>query len=279
MATATNSSMIPNENIPPFDSSRSNRISSHKDASSLLAIQTMKSVLSFLCAMNADSREVERFLLRYPESLLFEGTEDDTGVETAVLSQMEQCSCFGSSCNENRKKVLKLVKRGFEHYKSIALMTTAGDDLVFRKMVSTCNLDAFRSQLQSLQSDLNAIKRKFEFVQIRISESQAHRRDLRFELEGISRNETSNRAALTLIACQRKKTIERRLMLENNLGVATVSAMSLEQERDSLLEESRTANRLKTAILKSAFVGCRRHVCEASKPTEEYLDSHIIERS
>jgi hypothetical protein len=262
------------QSIPSLGSfSSKGSSSSGSEDSSLMEIQTMKSALCFLCSINADSKEVERFLRRNPEALLFEGTDRYTSVEQVVLEQMKRCTCFVSACNENRKKILKLLKLGFEHYKSMVLMTTAGNDLVFRRITSESNfritsesnLDVYAGQLQSLECDLREVKTKSESVRSRISETQVQLKTFRFELEGISKQGISNRSSITLLACQRKRTIERRLLLENSLGVATLSVTSLEQEREILLRESRTANRLKEALLKSAFVGCRRHMCEASK--------------
>jgi hypothetical protein len=229
-------------------------------------VQAMKSALSFLCRMNADYKEVERFLTMHPEALLFEGTQMEDSVEGLVEEQTQHCKCFIQACNENRRKILALLKRGFEYYRGIRIFNTPDGDAFLGSVSRGVNWQFYSEQLRALERDLREIRRKDLVVRNRIVEARAQVKACRFQLEGVSRQEIVNRSPLSMLTCQRKTHIfERRSVLENKLGIVTLNIAYLEKEQELLSQEKTAATRLQTALLKNAFTGCQRHVCEASR--------------
>ena len=81
--------------------------------------------MAFLCLMNADYREIERFLVTYPEALLF--GSDGNDLEKGVVNDMNRCQCFNRECNVNRENILKVIRRGFEFYRGIRLINVSSN--------------------------------------------------------------------------------------------------------------------------------------------------------
>jgi hypothetical protein len=94
---------------------------------SLDNVKERKTALAFLCLMNAEYREIERFLVTYPDALLFGSNEND--LEKGVLNDMHRCQCFNRECKINRENALKVVRRGFQFYRGIRLLNVSGCDL------------------------------------------------------------------------------------------------------------------------------------------------------
>jgi histidyl-tRNA synthetase len=229
-------------------------------------VQAVKSALSFLCRINADYKQVEKFLTKYPEALLFEGIQMDDSVQCIVEEQMRHCECFVQACNENRRKILALLKRGFEYYRGVMFVQSSDDDSFLRTMSGGSNWQFYSSQLRALERDLREIRRNHLAVRSSIVESRSEVKAMRLQLEGASRKENTSRSALSLLKCQRNTHIfEKRSVLENKLRTATLSIASLEKEEELLTQEKFAAKQLHTALLRNAFASCQRHVCEATR--------------
>jgi len=237
---------------------------------SLDEIRAKNSSLRFLCKINADWREVERFLIRYPEALLFEGVDNDRGVQSVVEVQMSRCKCFVSVCNANRKQVLILLKRGFEYYRGVVFNHSLEEDWFLRKVASGTDWTFYADQLKVLERDLRDINDRKIRSKNQIEKARAEVKQCRQQLEYASRKESHGRTTLALLKCQRNtEQFERRSQLENKLGGATLNIASLEKEQDLLVQETILAERLQRALLKSAFAGCERHVCDATRSDYE----------
>lgn len=236
-------------------------------AESLDEVQAKRTALLFLCKINADSKEVERFLMRYPEAILFEGAEDvEEGAQSLVEAQMRRCKCFVSVCNANRKRVLLLLRRGFEYYRGVVFTQSLEEDWFFRKVSGGPNWEFYAEQLKVLEKDLREINERDTKTKNRIGKMRVEVKECRQQLESASRQENIGRMPLALLKCQRTTdTFEKRSRLENKLGAATMSILSLEKEYELLAQERIAAKHLQHALLKTAFGGCERHVCDATR--------------
>jgi hypothetical protein len=231
---------------------------------SLDEVQAMNTALSFLCRINADSEEVERYISRYPESLLFEGTQPEESSRFIVEGQMRNCQCFISACNDNRRRVLAVLKKGFEYYREIRLVNPSF--YVNYSVTSTSNWQFYADQLRKIERDIREMRMQDMALRNRILEANVDLRTFQFELETVSRQENSSKSALSLLACRRTSDIfARRSVLEYKLGIATFSMSSLEKEQAVVDQEMLADRRMQLALLMNAFGGCRRHICEASK--------------
>jgi hypothetical protein len=229
-------------------------------------VQAMNTALCFLCRINADFEEVERFLLRYPEALLFENSQPGESACKVVEEQMRHCKCFIPVCNENRRRVLAVLKRGFEYYRGMVSIDSFQDELFNGSEPSGSAWQFYSEQLQALERDMREIKTEEMSVRNRIVETSVEVRASQLELEGVSRKENMNRSTLSLLSCRRSSDIyARRSVLEYKLGIETLNVSSLEKEQALIDQERLAARRMQLALLKNAFGGCRRHVCEASK--------------
>lgn len=233
---------------------------------SLDEVQAKKSALLFLCGINADSREVERFLMRYPEALLFEGAEADESAKRVVEDQMRRCRCFVSVCNANRRKLLILLKKGFRYYRGVMFIHSLETDSFLHRVSRGTNWDFFADQLKSLEKDKREIQQRETIVKARIERAHSDVKEYQQELERTSRKEAVGRTPLALLKCQRNAgTFEKRSHLEKKLGGITMGMASLEREYELVCQEKKAAGQLQTALLKTAFAGCERHMCDATR--------------
>jgi hypothetical protein len=229
-------------------------------------VQAKKTAFLFLCKINADSKEVERFLMRYPEALLFEGADVEEGAQSMIEAQTRRCKCFVSVCNANRKRVLILLRRGFEYYRGVLFTQSLEEDRSFRKVSGGQHWEFYAEQLKALEKDLREINERETKTKNRIDKTRIEVKECRRQLESASRQENIGRTPLALLKCQRTTDrFEKRSHLENKLGAATMSILSLEKEFDLLAQERIAAKQLQYALLKTAFAGCERHVCDATR--------------
>jgi hypothetical protein len=235
-------------------------------AESLDEVQAKKTALLFLCKINADSKEVERFLMRYPEALLFEGADVEEGAQSLIEAQVRRCKCFVSVCNANRKRVLLLLRRGFEYYRGVLFTQSLEEDWFFRKVSGGQHWEFYAEQLKMLEKDLREINERETKTKKRIDKTRVEVKEYRRQLESASRQDNIGRTPLTLLKCQRPTNkFENRSQLENKLGAATMGILSLEKEYDLLAQERIAAKQLQHALLKTTFAGCERHVCDATR--------------
>jgi hypothetical protein len=231
---------------------------------SLDEILARKSALTFLCKVNADYKEIERYLAAFPEALLF--GSDESALESIVTSQMEACTCFGSTCKQNRRLILRALNRGFEFYRGLRLVNLVEDDLVnsMEKKLS----EAYCTQLRDLERDLRTLKLQEMELEERIFIASQEMAELRLEIEeGSKGRQNQFHSQLLKLQCRRVKThaFEERASVENELAAATLAISSLEEYRTLLQTEMATALRLQHALLKKSFSGCKRHICNASR--------------
>ncbi len=235
-------------------------------AESLDAVQAKKSALLFLCKINADWRQVEDFLLRYPEALLFEGADVEEGVQNVIEAQMLRCRCFVSECNSNRRRLMILLKRGFEYYRSVMFTKSLREYCFVTPVSGPRRWEIYTEQLTELARELRVIAEKELRTISRIEKARITVKECRLKLESASRQENVIRTPLALLKCQRPvDTFEKTSHLEKILCAATLSILSLDTEYELLAQERIAAKRLQHALLKTCFAGCQRHVCDATR--------------
>jgi hypothetical protein len=232
---------------------------------SLDEIEARKTALRFLCVINADFREIERFLATYPEALLF-ASDDDSDLEEGILDDMKCCTCFGSSCNQNRQNILKVVRRGFEFYRGLRLVSTSGCDFFekFRKS----EWEMYSKQLRDLERDMRILKSQEEVQQDRKHETMRELSNLRMLLEQALKRlqRIPIDSPFARLRCRKVRNMyNERASLENKLALASARASLLEKEQKILQVEKATAIRLQRALLKKSFLGIKRHMCSAMK--------------
>jgi hypothetical protein len=233
---------------------------------SLDNVNVRKAQLSFMCRMNADYKEIEHFLATNPEALLF--GQEESILEEAIIMEMRQCKCFGKSCNENRKNILRVLRRGFEFYRGISLVNSCCDNEFFHSVAQN-EWEVYCNQLIELERDLRILKSHEIEVENRLTQASQDVSYLRNQLEKVSkrgRHMSQHQSSLLMLKCRKVKPhiFEERTCLENKLATATLHISSIEKEQKLLRLQETTALRLQHALLKKSFSGCRRHVCEAS---------------
>ena len=229
---------------------------------SLDEAQAMNTALCFLCSINADYREVENYLTNHPEALLFEGTEPQESAQFVVEEQMRNCHCFTTECNSNRRKLLAVMNRGFEYYRGQMLKRSFQVETSIVK--STWSL--YSQQLRALERDIRGMKMQDMALRSRVFEARVAVRAYQMELEDASRRGSTKRSSLALLACHRSSDVfETRSLAEYKLGIAALTISSLEKEQTLIDQEKMASRRMQLALLKNAFGGCRRHVCQTSK--------------
>jgi hypothetical protein len=257
-----------NQKMNSFPVQSANSLSCSSMENSLDEVQAMNTGLYFLCRINADFREVEDFLVRYPEALLFEGTQPGESVKLVVEEEIQKCRCFNQVCNGNRRRLLAVVSRGFEYYRGMLLVDGLRNDQLLRKSCHTSNWHLYADQLRAIERDAREINMQDMAVRSRVLESRLTLRTFQVELEGLSRRESTNRSTIALLACRSHRNSDlftQRSVVEYKIGVATFKVTSLENEHKMIDQEKRSLAKMQLTLLQNAFEGCRRHVCEASK--------------
>lgn len=226
---------------------------------SLDDVLAQKSALVYLCQMNADYREIERFLASFPEALLFES--DDSKLEDFVARQMKECKCFGFSCNLNRRCILRALRRGFEFYRGVRLDNVGFDN-------KQKNLEAYIPHLKQIENEIRILKSNEAEIETQVARAMNGVANLRGQIEKVSkkRNQHGHMNPLHKLKCRKVHAdeFEERAELETKLAATSVSIAALEKEQYLLRTEVATASRLQHALLKQCFSDCKRHMCNAS---------------
>lgn len=229
-------------------------------------ILAKNSALSFLCRVNADYKEVERYLSAFPEALLF-GTDYDSSTETVILDQMQRCACFSKACKQNRRLVLRAIRRGFEFYRGVRLVNC--EESEYFRMMEKRESGGRLDQLRKLERELRILKQQEKDVENQVARASQALSVLRYQMETMSKRvySTPLQSQLLKLKCRKVNphVIEARATLENKLAAATIAISSLERELKLLRVEIGTTLRLRFDVLKKSFQGCRRHICNASR--------------
>jgi hypothetical protein len=224
-------------------------------------LQALNTALCFLCSINADAKEVETFLTEHPDALLLEGVGNlpEESAHFIVSEQMNRCECFKVSCDKNRDQVLSVLNRGFEYYQSKSFRHQRPNRKVW---------EVYAEKLLIVERDIRELRLEEVSTRHRLLEAAVELQSIQDELEQVHRYDSS-KSALSMLACTRKNDLfERKSVLEYQIGIASLKLSSVEREHKVLLREIRHGRRLQFAMLKTAFDGCKRHVCAVSKPTQ-----------
>jgi hypothetical protein len=227
-------------------------------------LQALNTALCFLCSINADAAEVERFLKIHPEALLLEGAcllpEDSAHyiLEQHVL----RCKCQGQ-CHRNRMRVLDLLNIGFEQYQPRRERRSDQEAKLW-----SVHFD----ELVQAEHEIRLLRRDELNMRNTLVETSIEVRTYQEELDEVYRkqdfhNHHSKPSALALLACTRNNNSNRTsdgvesraTVLAYQVGVASVNLRSVEREHANLLQRIRQGRRTQFAVLKRAFEGCRRH--------------------
>lgn len=247
----------------------SNRSTSVADA--IDDVQVKKRALYYLCRINANWEEVEKFLIRYPQALLFESPNADARVQALVAAQMKQCSCFSPACNENRQVTLMVLRRGFEYYRAFAYSDCYEEDRFLRRVARGDHWEFYAGELKVLEQEIRDMKEKKQLIGNHLEKVKSDIHDFQLEIEDAVEKDEPCKSTLTLLKCQRNEdTHERRVLLEKHLVQATMIAKSLQVDIEMLVEEQSAAQQLQAAILKTAFAGCNRQMCFATQEVKGY---------
>mmetsp|Transcript_45219 Transcript_45219/g.110149 ORF Transcript_45219/g.110149 Transcript_45219/m.110149 type:complete len:265 (+) Transcript_45219:2726-3520(+) len=250
--------------MPSFSISTKSLSSIHQSADSEMdEVYVGSTILRFLCLQNVDYREIENFLMYYPESLRV--NKEEYLLEEILKKQMLECKCFGSSCYGNRKGILDVLRRGFPYYNSIRRVNPYNS--IFMDSVVLGERKKFAFQLQTVGRDLRSISTRMTEVERQIEEGSSDVNNMRHQLEGVSKFKESNRPPLSLLQCKKVKvdnSVEKRVSLEKSFAVATLRISSLEQERNLLTVEQEVGVKLEQAIVTKICAQYRRHICNVS---------------
>lgn len=228
-------------------------------------LQALNTALCYLCSVNADSAEVERFLRLHPDALLLEGAcllpEDSAHyiLEQHVL----RCQCRGQ-CHLNRLRVLDLLDVGFETYHALRERRSEAAGKFWA---------AHFVALVHAEHEIRVLRREEINMRNTLVETSVEARTYQEELdEEIRRKRDSHEhytrpSALALLACTRtnhnnhnSNRVESRVaVLKYQVEVASINFRSVEREHANLLQRIRVGRQRQFRVLKRAFAGCHRH--------------------
>lgn len=229
-------------------------------------VQVKKQALQYLCQTNVAWEEVEKFLMRQPEALLFESANDNERIQTQVINQMRICTCFSTACQDNRRMTLMVLRRGFEYYRGFALSMVGKGGRFLAKTSNDDHWEFYACQLKVLQQEMREMKEKYHLVMGHMEKLQSDARRYRLEVEELRDRHEPCTSPLSLLKCQKYEDhYERRAILETNLSQATAIARSLQVDLDLLVREHASARKLQLSLLKTVFAGFDRHVCFANE--------------
>ena len=234
-------------------------------------LQALNTALCFLCSINADSAEVERFLKLHPESLLLEGAclLPEDSAKYILEQHARRCTCDGQ-CHSNRSRVLELVTSGFETFRSSRERREGNDAKLW---------NAYFLKLVEYEHTIRKIRREELIMRNTLIETGVDVRTYQEELNEIYRfldtlPSAAKQSPLAMLACRRPSpssgnagldsaeiamVVGRRSVLEYQVGVAKVTLDTVKREHKNLLQSIRDSRRAQFKILKRAFKGCMRH--------------------
>ena len=222
-------------------------------------LQAVNTALCFLCSVNADSTEVERFLKYHPESLLLEGVcllpEDSANF---ILTQhMRRCKCNGL-CSINRQRVRQVLELGFEYFQSHRLTRTATEAILW---------NTYFSRLVEIEHQVRLLRREELTMRNTLLETSLEVKSYEDQLQSVYQTQNGTRRnKLQMILCSvphksfsGELSGNRQTVLEYQVGVASVNLKSVQREHASLLSRIREGRRAQFGLLKKAFGKLERH--------------------
>jgi hypothetical protein len=228
--------------------------------------QSLNTALCFLCWINADASVVQEFLTCWPESLLLEGTSQDSA-SSILMQRMRRCKCDDERCNQNRQELLELIERGFQYYQGRhmdRLMCRDGERLEDPRMAAWKSTSIFPQlmstgrYLRNLSVEESAVYGDILEAHVAKEVAERHLREART----VSTKKGSR--VRSLLACGSKRANEQAFLvatLEQNLQMAAFKLASVEQEHRLLVNAIDQGHRNQYALLRRAFEGCARHEC------------------
>jgi hypothetical protein len=227
-------------------------------------LQALNTALCFLCSVNADSGEVERFLTLHPEALLLEGAclLPEDSAHYILQQHVLRCKCQ-RQCHFNRARVLDLLSLGFETYQARRVRRSDPEAKLW---------SVHFEELVKAEHEIRLLRREELNLRNTLVETTVEARTYQEELDRVYRRQDyrhghrSKASALAMLACHRNHHRNsdcvdgRATVLEYQVGVASINLRSVEREHANLLQRIREGRRMQFAVLKRAFEGCRRHV-------------------
>jgi hypothetical protein len=223
------------------------------------ALQALNTALCYLCSINADASEVERFLLAHPEALLLEGLclLPEDSARYILQQHVQRCHCQGH-CRLNRVRVLDLLDRGFAVYQSRREACRTPPEhwsAPFRELVQV-EREIRRWRIQELTMRNVWLETS---VEVRSYQEEWDRYERARDEMGPQRS-----SALAKLVCSRHHSLKEdsdnhRAVLEYQVHVAMTNVRSVEREHAQVLQNIREGRRRQFNILKRAFEGCLRH--------------------
>ena len=161
-----------------------------------------------------------------------------------------------------------MIRMGFEYYREVRLLN-GNHNARICCIGANGDWNFYAAQLRNLERDLRDVRMREILVKKSIIQTRSEMKACRMQLEGVSRQDSGRRSPLALLNCQRKAHVETRSALENSLAIATLNISSQENELELIKQEKSAATALQTALLKNAFTGCKRHMCQSADTTFE----------
>jgi len=215
--------------------------------------------LGYLCWINADVVVVDSFLRRFPEALLFDGTPSNKRNARHILEVgMSKCRCHHErECNNNRRKLLEMLERGFPLYQDIHIK----DILKGRAAISDqknvgLNSTKFFPQLMATSRELRRLNADECRVRGRMTEVHVRTRALQRELE-IARMSFIKRlqqSVLSVFACGNKNHSTHLGRLQREVETMESRYKFAQNEHNLLSKLSASVNKTKSTSSKDLSV-------------------------
>ena len=224
------------------------------------ALQALNTALCYLCSINADAVEVERFLRAHPEALLLEGLclLPEDSARYILQQHVQRCRCQGL-CRLNRVRVLDLLDQGFAVYQARREACSTPPERWSTPFAELVKVEREIRQWRIQELTMRNVWLEMS-VEVRTYQDERNRYEL-------SRDEYAlghRSSALSKLACLRPNSLkedgeDRRAVLEYQVQVAMDNVRSVEREHAQVLQLIREGRRRQFNILKQTFAGCPRH--------------------
>jgi len=225
-------------------------------------VQALNTALCYLCWINADASVVDVFLRKYPESLILEGTSEESSARSILEQCMRRCLCQDPMCNKNRKQILAKLNR-FGHYQEMHmkdLLSGTTSSAPLNELKSTRVFPQLMSSgryLRALSVEESAVQS--QALQLHVAKTTAQK-DLD-DAKIHARRRSPRALARSLLSCKGEDKNAQMERLKFELEMADLKYESALNEHSQLVQAIRLGHQNQYKLLRDAFGTCRNHVC------------------
>lgn len=245
--------------------------------------QALNTALCFLCWINADIGVIEAFLKAWPEALLLEGIGQDCA-GCIVEQRMKRCSCSDGAFNNNRRDVLKVITRGYQHYqkKHMQQVMKGKPTNPLEASIAELNSTSVFPQLMATGRYLRGLAVEESSVHGQVLELHVAKVTVEGQLADAKASAKKKKAKIrSLFVCGSERAKDQEALisrLEFEAQMAEMKLQSAEKEHNLLVGAIDQGHRKQYTLLKDVFEGCPRHECDCGNDKGRSEEHYSFEK-